>query len=427
LGRFPSTDLCVQCQCLPLLVFVKYWVRRSALRVYNLKSKMPADPLFEANYDDVRRYGLAIVAAVAALLLRGLLAPLLGENDPYHTVWAAVVFSAWYCGLGPSIVCTLIGVFGVWYWFLPPGESFKLDDPKTAISGMLGFLFFSGLIIALGETNRRSLAKRKRAEAELRIAHDDLERKVAERTADLNLAKESLGELSSRLQQMRDEERRRIARELHDSVGQLLAALSMNIAVVRLQSDRLDEAGARAVSENAAMVDQITREIRTISHLLHPPLLEVAGLASALRWYVDGFSERSQIKVDLRMPEDFARLPDEMEIAIFRVVQECLTNVHRHSGSATAEIRLYQDAQRLLIEVQDRGKGIPGEKQRELNSVGRSGVGFRGMRERLRQLGGTLRIQSDGGGTVVIAMLPLEKAAPAKSLVESGAGGIASV
>lgn len=390
---------------------------------------MSADLSSESRSGEIRRYGLAIVAAVVALLLRGLLAPLLGENNPYHTLWAAVVFSAWYCGLGPSITCTLIGVFGVWYWFLPPGGSFRLDDPKTAISGMVGFLFFSGLIIALGETNRRSLAKRKRAEEELRIAHDELERKVTERTADLNLAKESLGELSSRLQQMRDEERRRIARELHDSVGQLLAALSMNIAVVRRQSDRLDESGARAISENAAMVDQISREIRTISHLLHPPLLEVAGLASALRWYVDGFSERSRIKVELKMPEDFARLPDELEIAIFRMVQECLTNVHRHSGSMAAEIRVYQDAQRLLIEVQDRGKGIPADKQQELNSVGRSGVGFRGMRERLRQLGGTLRIQSDGDGTVVVAMLPLVPAPVA--LMESpaeqtGSDGIVS-
>lgn len=385
---------------------------------------MSDDHLSESNFDDVRRYGLAILAAAVALLLRGLLAPLLGENNPYHTLWAAVVFSAWYCGLGPSIVCTLIGVFGVWYWFLPPGGSFKLDDSKAAISGMVGFLFFSGLIIVLGESNRRSLAKRKRAEEELRIAHNELERNVAARTADLNLANESLRELSSRLQQMRDEERRRIARELHDSVGQLLAALSMNIAVIQRQADRLDPAGARAVSENVAMVDQISREIRTISHLLHPPLLEVAGLASALRWYVDGFSERSQIKVELKMPEDLTRLPDEMEIAIFRVVQECLTNVHRHSGSAAAEIRVQEEAHRIVIEVQDEGKGIPHDKQRELDSPGRTGVGFRGMRERLRQLGGSLQIQSNGKGTAVIASLPLTPAV--KSVVESGASGIAS-
>src|SRR5271168_1148538 len=137
---------------------------------------MSADLSSEFSSEDIRRYALAIVAAVVALLLRGLLAPLLGENNPYHTLWAAVVFSAWYCGLGPSIICTLIGIFGVWYWFLSPGGSFRLDDPKPAIAGMVGFLFFSGLIIALGETNRRSLAKRKRAEEELRVAHNELER-----------------------------------------------------------------------------------------------------------------------------------------------------------------------------------------------------------------------------------------------------------
>src|ERR1700688_3043955 len=203
--------------------------------------------------DGVRRYGLAILAAIVALLLRELLTPLLGENNPYHTVWAAVVVSAWYFGLWPSIVATLIGVVGVWYWFIPPVGSFALKDPKSAISGMIGFLFFSGLIIALGESNRRSLAKSPWAEEQLRKAHGDLEWKITERTRDLNAANESLRELSGRLQQMRDEERRQIDRELHDSVGQLLVALNMNIAVVQLQANKLDADGARAVSENAVM------------------------------------------------------------------------------------------------------------------------------------------------------------------------------
>jgi signal transduction histidine kinase len=368
-------------------------------------------------YDTMRRYGLAVLAAIAALLLRQLLSPLLGESNPYHTVWAAVFFSAWYCGLGPSIVTALLSVVGVWYWFLAPARSFALRDPKTTISGMVGFLVFSGLIIALGEANRRSLARTQSAEEQLRKAHDELEVKVRERTADLNLANESLRELSGRLQQIRDEERRHISRELHDSVGQLLAALSMNIAIVQRQSDKLDSTGARAVSENAAMVEQISREIRTISHLLHPPLLDAAGLASALRWYVDGFSERSQIKVDLRIPEQFGRLSDEMEIAIFRMVQECLTNIHRHSGGTFAAIRVHEEDHRVLVEVQDEGKGIPLEKQLELNSPGRTGVGFRGMRERLRQLGGTLDIRSDGAGTTVTATLPLREPTPAKRAV----------
>jgi PAS domain S-box-containing protein len=221
---------------------------------------------------------------------------------------------------------------------------------------------------------------------------------------DLTSQKQQL-EFASRLQSMQDEERRRLARELHDSVGQTLAALSMNIAVVQAQSDKLDSSGARAVSENAHLVEQVSREIRTISHLLHPPLLDIAGLASALRWYVDGFSERSNIKVDLEIPSDFGRLPDELEIAIFRIVQECLTNIHRHSGSTTATIRLHQEAGHLSVQVQDSGKGIRPEKHRELIELGRGGVGFAGMRERLRPLGGTLEIKSDESGTVVSAIL----------------------
>ena len=359
-------------------------------------------------YDRARRYGLAISAAVFSLFLRQSLSPLLGQNNPYHTIWAAVVFSVWYCGLGPAILATLIGVAGVWYWFLPPYHSFALEDPKTAISGMIGFLFFSGLIIALGESSRRSLARSERAEEQLKKAHEHLERKVEERTADLNRANESLRELSGRLQQMRDEERRRIARELHDSVGQLLAALSMNFSVVQGQAEKLDPAGTRAVSENVALVEQISSEIRTISHLLHPPLLDAAGLASALQWYVDGFSERSKIKVELQIPTKLDRLPDEMEIAIFRMVQECLTNIHRHSGGTSAVIRVHQEDHEIFIEVEDHGKGIPLEKQIELSSASRTGVGFRGMRERLRQLGGTLDIRSDNAGTVVSAALPLQ-------------------
>jgi PAS domain S-box-containing protein len=212
-------------------------------------------------------------------------------------------------------------------------------------------------------------------------------------------------ELASRLQNVQDDERKRLARELHDSVGQLLVAIGMNMEVVRLQSHKLDSNGIRAFKDNAAMVNQVSREIRTISYLLHPPLLDVAGLASALRWYVDGFSERSQISVNLDVPEDFGRLSSEMEIAIFRIVQECLSNISRHSGSATAAIRLHMEGDRLILEVQDRGKGIPLEKQRELIELGQSGVGFAGMRERLRQLGGMLEIKSEDTGTLICATL----------------------
>jgi PAS domain S-box-containing protein len=218
-------------------------------------------------------------------------------------------------------------------------------------------------------------------------------------------AHKQLAELAARLQGMQDEERRRLARELHDSVGQLLAAIGMNIGIVQAQVHKLDPLAARAISDNSMLVEQVSREIRTISHLLHPPLLDIAGLASAIRWYVDGFSERSKIKVDLEIPADFGRLPSEIEIAVFRIVQECLTNIHRHSGSATANIRIHQEGDQLAIEVRDNGKGIPLEKQRELTTSTRGGVGFGGMRERLKLLGGTLDIQSQDTGTVVSATL----------------------
>jgi PAS domain S-box-containing protein len=227
---------------------------------------------------------------------------------------------------------------------------------------------------------------------------------------DLTTQKQQM-EFASRLQHLQDEERKRIARDLHDSVGQLLAAIGMNIALVRSQSHKLDAKAARAVADNAMLVEQVSVEIRTISHLLHPPLLDVAGLSSALRWYVDGFSERSHIKVDLEIPTDLDRMPADWEIAIFRMIQECLTNIHRHSGSETATINLSQQGDRLIVQVRDRGKGIPLDKQRELTESGRGGVGLNGMRERLRQLGGNLEIESTETGTVVTATLTVKQSA----------------
>jgi signal transduction histidine kinase len=241
-------------------------------------------------------------------------------------------------------------------------------------------------------------------------SRDNLEKRVQERTAELATANENLRDLSAHLMRVQDDERKRLARELHDSVGQILAALGMNIAVVQSQAHKLDPIAARAVSENAQLVQQVSSEIRTMSYLLHPPLLEIAGLVSALRWYVDGFSERSGIKIDLELPSSLDRLSSETELTIFRMVQECLTNIHRHSGSATAAIRIHQASHHLTIQVRDSGRGISLEKQLELTGSGRGGVGIRGMRERLRQVGGTFEIRSDGSGTIVTATLLLDDA-----------------
>ena len=227
--------------------------------------------------------------------------------------------------------------------------------------------------------------------------------------ADLHRKTRQLETLNARITTLQDEEHRRIARELHDSVGQLLAAVSMNSALVAGESHKLSPEAAKRLSDLAAMVEEATKEIRTISHLLHPPLLDEAGLASALRCYVAGFSERSRIVTRLDMPPNLAGLSKDAELSIFRVVQECLTNIHRHSKSSAAAITMRHGDGRVLVEVSDGGIGMPRHRLAELTSSGGSGVGLAGMQERVRQLGGTLEIHSGAGGTTVMASLPLKQ------------------
>lgn len=220
-------------------------------------------------------------------------------------------------------------------------------------------------------------------------------------------AEESLRLLSGQLLHLQDQERRRIARELHDSAGQILAALGMNLSLVGSENGNIAPRAAKAIQESVGLVQELSRELRTISHLLHPPLLDEVGLASGLRSYLEGFTERSKISVDLELPEDLGRLQQDSETAIFRIVQECLTNIHRHSESPVARIRIRRTDSEISLEVEDRGKGIPPEKRQAMDSGGAAGVGIRGMRERLRQLGGSLEINSNDTGTVVVARLPV--------------------
>jgi PAS domain S-box-containing protein len=223
-------------------------------------------------------------------------------------------------------------------------------------------------------------------------------------------AEESLRLLSGQLLHLQDQERRRIARELHDSAGQILAALGMNLSLVESENGNIAPRAAKAIEESIGLVQELSRELRTISHLLHPPLLDEVGLVSGLRSYLEGFTERSKIKVDLELPEDLGRLPQDLETAIFRIVQECLTNIHRHSESPVARIRITRSDSEVSLEVEDSGKGIPLEKREAMESRGTPGVGIRGMRERLRQFGGSLEINSTDRGTVVIARLPVASA-----------------
>jgi len=265
---------------------------------------------------------------------------------------------------------------------------------------------------ALLRLKRAETTARQQAEAaemarrELSQLNATLEVRVAERTAELKAANEDLRELSGRILQLQDEERRRIARELHDSIGQMLAAMSMNMAVVEGELPLLSPESQKAFHENRSFVQQILQGIRTISHLLHPPLLDESGLPSALRWYVEEFSQRSGIKVSLEFSPTFDRFPPDLETAVFRIVQESLGNIHRHSQSPTAEIRVKADCDCLNLEVRDAGRGIPAERQLQIKQGRRAGVGLRGMRERVTQMGGTFKIESGSRGTTVLATFP---------------------
>lgn len=605
------------------------------------------------NKSTAARYAFAVLTAVLALVLRQTLSPLLGANNPYFTVWAAVVFSAWYYGVGPSVVTTLMSALGVWYWFLLPLHSFRLQDSKMQIGGLVGFGVLSGFIIALGEANRRSHRKRLLAEQSVRekeceyhlladsipelcwmargdghifwynarwyeytgttpgqmegwgwqSVHDpeilpsvlerwkasladgqpfemefpllradgvfrwfltrirpvrnsegnivrwfgtntniheqrelrqsliearqELEIRVSERTAELEQKTSELSEkaalldlvndaifvrcaedkisywnqgaerlygwtsaevlgrlaseilctefpvpleqiksldkwegelrhikrdgsqivvasrwttlrdnegkpagwleinsdvtarkraedaargLSGRILSLQDEERRRIARELHDSLGQYLTALKMNLNL--LSSTEAKQAAV--ASECSEIVDKCLTETRTVSHLLHPPLLDEVGLKSALQWYLEGFAQRSDIQVILDLPTEFDRLDRDVETTLFRVVQEALTNVHRHSHASKVAIRLLVANKQVLLGVSDNGRGIPTDQlQGVLQSGSGTGVGLAGMRERVRDLGGSLEIKSDHAGTAINTSIPLTEKASA--------------
>ncbi len=222
-------------------------------------------------------------------------------------------------------------------------------------------------------------------------------------------AGEALRQLSGRLLRLQDEERRRLGRDLHDSLAQNVLAVNLSLAQITQSSAVLDERNKRALSEARMMLQEMSRQIRTLSYLLHPPLLDELGLASAVKEYAHGFSERSGIQVQVGVSPSFGRLPQETETALFRIVQESLANIQRHSGSPNARIQLDGNPGRITLEVSDHGQGIPEPKGKKLNQPGaRFGVGIAGMRERMAQLGGTLEIESGKSGTTVRATLPVK-------------------
>ena len=276
----------------------------------------------------------------------------------------------------------------------------------------------TGRVIGASNTARDSSERMrteralKEGEERLRELADALETKVQSRTAELWRRNEELREqakqirdLSRQLLETQDRERRHIARELHDSAGQTLAAIAMNLAQMARKTEKSAPDIAAQAAETEQLAQHLTREIRTTSYLLHPPLLDEAGLVPALSCYIDGLQTRSQLDVELSAPKDFARLPEALELVIFRVVQECLTNVYRHSGSKTAAIRIDAQPEGVFVEIEDQGKGMSPELLTKMQTDG-AGVGLRGIRERVRHLNGELTIESGAAGTKVRATLP---------------------
>ena len=246
-------------------------------------------------------------------------------------------------------------------------------------------------------SNMVILAKQSR---QLAISHAQLESVILERTVELQ-------NLSQRLLKVQDEERRKLSRDLHDSTGQTLAALKISASFLQ-ENCKQDPSTLGFVSEVVALADQAIDEIRTMSYLLHPPLLDEVGFPCAAEWYVEGFAKRSGIKVTLDLASDGERLPNSMEIALFRVLQESLTNVHRHSGASQVSVCFQRQSETAILEIRDFGRGIAAERLARLREASaETGVGLAGMRERLNEFNGKLEIESDGHGTSIRAIVPL--------------------
>lgn len=294
-------------------------------------------------------------------------------------------------------------------WIVAHDDEVKFDSEDVRL--MTGLAEFTSCALRL--TQAYDQERKRRAEGSMQLAvHEELEETMKVERTKLEAMVQSrtaqLRQLSSRLMALQDDERRRIARELHDSAGQYLAGIHMNLQALMREASSLSATDRERVADSVTMSEKCTAEIRTISYLLHPPLLDEVGLASAIYWYVDGFSQRSGIKVELQIEEGIGELPDELKNALFRVVQQSLSNIHRHSGSEVAQIRINVDAESLIAEICDEGSGIPEETLQGFHDGTRlPGVGIAGMRERIRDMGGNFEVRSSVKGTTIAVSMPL--------------------
>jgi len=282
-------------------------------------------------------------------------------------------------------------------------------DFGTSLGVVVGVVLFSYMIIRTAYVLRDLEAGRRRAEESLRQSHAELESLVKSRT-------ESLRQLSAELIHSQDEERRRIARELHDGISQYLSALAMNLS--RLEQPSADS--GPVVADCNELLDRAIKETRTLSHLLHPPLLDEMGFTSATEWYVEGYSKRSGVEVNLTLPSSFPRLPQEVETSLFRVLQEALTNIHRHSGSKKAEIGVDFSGGTLVMLIRDHGKGLPEQVLSKWRATGMGGIGLSGMQERISELGGKIEIESTGEGTLLVVSIPIAQSRVGERSITTG-------
>ena len=259
------------------------------------------------------------------------------------------------------------------------------------------FLLFALLMTQLGRArNELEVAIAERT-ADLNRANEDLKLEIAERTR----AEETLQRLSGDLLRSQDQERRRIARDLHDATAQNLASLKLALGQIDLSVSPSSVATHQLISESQLLVEQSIQELRTLSYVLHPPMLDESGLEAAIRHYIEGFARRSGIRVDLESSTSFGRLKPEFELALFRVIQESLTNIQRHSGAIQAKIRLERETDEVILEISDMGNAISA-----VALPFEIGVGISSMQERVRQIGGRLAIESGGLGTKIRVTLP---------------------
>ena len=318
--------------------------------------------------------------------------------------WMFIAFGTFIIACGFTHLMEVVVLWKPVYWF---SAEVKV---LTAIASVITAVALPPLIpkvremVAAAESSRQHEQRLEIANNELFHANEALKQEVGKRTR----AEQELRALSGHLLRLQDDERRRLARELHDSTGQILAAIQLNLSLAKQQLAGTDGNVQRWLEDSVRLTNQAIGDVRTMSYLLHPPMLDEAGLGHALQWYVDGFVERSGIEVALQLPTTLDRPSPDLEVAIFRTVQECLTNIHRHSESRKAEIKLTVNSRELVLSIRDYGKGISNNLLGVQNRGStRFGVGLRGMAERMAQLGGSLTVAAANPGTVVEASLPL--------------------